>query len=136
MKKVLFVSVLVFCAVFSSYSSNYKVSDVAVDNLFANATEVSVVDMTGSFAMGSSATATFVEKDPVVATIICFFVGGFGVHRHYLGTKGGMWAIYTFTCGGIFGVVPLVDFFVLIIDGIAKEGIGKYVDNEKFFMWN
>jgi hypothetical protein len=52
-----------------------------------------------------------------------------------LGTKGSMWAIYTFTCGGIFGVVPLVDFFVLIADGIVKENISKYENNESFFMW-
>ena len=136
MKKFLFASVLIFSAAFSSFSSNYKVNDVAVDNLLANATEVSVIDMMGISAANTSASATLASKDAVVATVVCFFVGGFGIHRHYLGTKGSMWAIYTFTCGGIFGIVPLVDFFVLIADGIVKENISKYEGNESFFMWN
>jgi uncharacterized membrane protein len=40
---------------------------------------------------------------------------------------------YILTCGGIFGIVPLVDFIVLIIN---IDNISKYVNNPKFFMWN
>ncbi|HQB78543.1 MAG TPA: NINE protein [Tenuifilaceae bacterium] len=66
---------------------------------------------------------------------IPFPVGGFGIHRHYLGTKGSMWAIYFFTCGGIFGIVPMVDWIVILVDGILNKNIDKYTNNEKFFMW-
>ncbi|HOP02939.1 MAG TPA: TM2 domain-containing protein [Tenuifilaceae bacterium] len=135
MKKILFSSVFVLCTALVSFSGNYRVDNVAVDNLFDNALEVSISEMVSLSSTTAASMATFESKDPVVATIVCFFVGGFGVHRHYLGTKGSMWAIYTFTCGGIFGVVPLVDFFVLIADGIVKDNISKYENNENFFMW-
>jgi TM2 domain-containing membrane protein YozV len=135
MKKILFTSVFLLCTAVVSFSGNYRIDNVAVDNLFDNALEVSISEMVTLSSTTAANMATFESKDPVVATIVCFFVGGFGVHRHYLGTKGSMWAIYTFTCGGIFGVVPLVDFFVLIADGIVKENISKYENNESFFMW-
>jgi TM2 domain-containing membrane protein YozV len=136
MKKILFALALILGASFASYSSNYYVNDAAVDDLFANSTEVAFAEISNLSALDVNEGASFNQgKDPVVATLICWIVGGFGIHRHYLGTKGGMWAIYTFTCGGIFGIVTTVDFFVLIIDGIINKNIDKYTDNEKFFMW-
>ena len=77
------------------------------------------------------------EKSPksrLVAFLLCFFLGGFGVHRHYLGTRPGMWAIYTFTFGGLFGIVPLIDWVMLLI-GLVDDDISPYVGNTKFFMW-
>jgi hypothetical protein len=41
---------------------------------------------------------------------------------------------YIFTCFGIFGIVPLVDWIVLLI-GLVNDDISKYEDNDKFFMW-
>ena len=51
-----------------------------------------------------------------------------------MGTAPGMWALYTFTVGGIFGIVDLVDFIMLII-GTADNNITPYINNRKFFMW-
>jgi TM2 domain-containing membrane protein YozV len=76
-----------------------------------------------------------VNNDALISWIICWVVGEFGVHRHYLGTKPTMWAIYTFTVCGIFGIVPFVDWWVLLIDGIINDNISPYQNNEKFFMW-
>jgi TM2 domain-containing membrane protein YozV len=72
------------------------------------------------------------QKDPVVAILLDFFLGGLGVHRFYLGTKPLTGIGYILTCGGIFGIVPLIDFIVLIID---HDDISPYIDNPKFFMW-
>jgi TM2 domain-containing membrane protein YozV len=72
------------------------------------------------------------NKDAIVAIVLDFFLGGFGVHRFYLGTEVMTGIGYILTCGGIFGIVPLVDFVVLIID---NKDISKYVNNPKFFMW-
>ena len=74
------------------------------------------------------------EVKPVTALILNFFLGGFGVHRHYMGTAPGMWALYTFTFGGIFGIVDLIDFIMLII-GTVDNNIAPYINNRKFFMW-
>jgi len=45
-----------------------------------------------------------------------------------------MWALYTFTCGGIFGIIPLVDWIMLLI-GIIENNIGSYENNTNFIMW-
>jgi hypothetical protein len=44
------------------------------------------------------------------------------------------WVGYILTCGGIFGIVPFVDWIVLLI-GLVEDDISKYVNNPKFFMW-
>ena len=140
MKKILVA--LAFIVGISAYSnagdhSKYFIDDNAVDVLFSTSSEVNFSEFllnpikSNSFANAQVASS----NDAIVATIICFFLGSFGVHRHYLGTKGSMWAIYLFTCGGIFGVVPLVDFVVLIVDGIVGDNVGRYQNNDNFFMW-
>ena len=117
-------------------TSNYYADNAAVDQVFQNASEVSLSAYDfNAMNTESSATATVSEKNAVVAWAICWVVGGFGIHRHYLGTSSNMWALYFFTCGGIFGIVTTVDWFVLLIDGVVNKNIDKYVDNEKFFMW-
>ena len=68
-----------------------------------------------------------------MALVLDFFLGGLGIHRFYLGTEVMTGIGYILTCGGIFGIVPLVDFIVLIIN---IDNISKYVNNPKFFMWN
>jgi TM2 domain-containing membrane protein YozV len=67
-----------------------------------------------------------------IAIALDFFLGGLG-HRFYLGTETLTGLAYIFTCGGIFGIVPLVDLIVLIID---NKDISAYINNPKFFMWN
>jgi hypothetical protein len=39
---------------------------------------------------------------------------------------------YILTCGGIFGLMPLIDLIVLAVNW---DDISAYVDNPKFFMW-
>lgn len=140
MKKLILVIVLfatVLC-VKQVNASSYSVNEQAVDQLFATAVETSMVSINatelGSAASSvSSVAASSNEKDAVVAIVLDFFLGGFGIHRFYLGTETLTGLGYIFTCGGIFGIVPLVDFIVLIID---NKDISPYINNPKFFMWN
>lgn len=140
MKKLILVIVLfatVLC-VKQANASSYSVNEQAVDQLFATAVETSMVSINatelGSAASSvSSVAASSNEKDAVVAIVLDFFLGGFGIHRFYLGTETLTGLGYIFTCGGIFGIVPLVDFIVLIID---NKDISPYINNPKFFMWN
>lgn len=140
MKKMLMFLGFLVCIVSSSWAGNssaYYANNTDVDNLFAEATGL-VLSSADNNALSTE--SMFVntigsEKKPIVAWALCWVVGGFGIHRHYLGTKGSMWALYTFTCGGIFGIVPIIDWFVLLIDGIINDNIDDYIDNEKFFMW-
>ena len=53
-------------------------------------------------------------KNKTTATIICFFLGGFGIHRFYLGQTG-LGFLYLIFCWTLVpGFIALIDFFVLL----------------------
>lgn len=138
MKKFfLALAVLLGCAVVAN-ASNYSINDSDIDALIACAEETPALDFDAvdlASASSASSSAVISTKSDAVALVLCFIVGGFGVHRHYMGTAPAMWALYTFTFGGIFGIVPLVDFIVMLIDLVEDNGYGAYYGNTKFFMW-
>lgn len=122
-------------------TSNYSVNDAEIEALFANSTEVSFsavsnsVEASNLFAPSASNANSMSKaggKSAIAAIVIDFFVGGLGIHRAYLGTKTFTWIGYILTCGGIGGIVPLVDLIVLIVN--AKD-ISQFENNPKFFMW-
>jgi len=140
MKKLLF-ALIAFVAISTVASAApYKIDDAAVDNAIESAVEVSPVsflsEVPAQLPAGMPASASVsAGKSPVGAILLTFFLGGFGVHRHYMGTRPWMWAIYTFTVGGIFGVVPFVDFIVEIVAAVEDNSIARYCGNTSFFMW-
>ena len=140
MKKLVLLFVAMFALSIGAFANNYEINDNDVDALFATATEVSSQEINafgaGSLMMANSgSSATSLNKpNPWAAFALCWVVGGFGIHRHYLGTSNLMFGLYIVTCGGIFGVVPFVDWVVLLI-GAANDNIRPYVGNTKFFMW-
>lgn len=139
MKKLLLIIVL-FVGVVSAKqvsASSYSVNEQAIDQLFDNAIETSMLSVNAPeintvASMVPTTVMPSKDKDAVAAILLDFFLGGFGVHRFYLGTKPLTGIGYILTCGGIFGIVPLVDFIVLIID---HDDISPYINNPKFFMW-
>jgi TM2 domain-containing membrane protein YozV len=136
MKKTIFLSLVFVMTVLCSYNaaaSGYTVNDNLIDNMFIATPEtVNVVFINLDLTANSTSLLPAAEKDAIVAIVLDFFLGGFGVHRFYLGTEVLTGVGYILTCGGIFGIVPLVDFVVLIIE---NKDISKYVNNPKFFMW-
>jgi TM2 domain-containing membrane protein YozV len=140
MKKLLFVFVLFASVMFvkQANASSYSVNEQAIDQLFVNAIETNMISVnaTDLSSVVSNVSTTVMagnDKNAVVAIVLDFFLGGLGIHRFYLGTETMTGIGYILTCGGIFGIVPLVDLVVLIID---NKDISKYVNNPKFFMWN
>jgi TM2 domain-containing membrane protein YozV len=69
----------------------------------------------------------------VVAAILAFpFPFGIvGLHRIYLGTAPYVPVVYIATLGGVFGILPLIDFCVLLLD----KNTDKYISNKQVFMW-
>ena len=134
MKKLLVLLFVSFIALSNMNAANYKLDNAKVDAMFetADLANMSVVAQGLMLESGNSATVTVGEKDPIVSAVLAFFLGGFGIHRFYLGTKPLTGIGYILTCGGIFGIVPFIDFIVLLID---NKDISKYVNNPKFFMW-
>ncbi|MDO9341297.1 MAG: TM2 domain-containing protein [Bacteroidales bacterium] len=137
MKKIIFLSIVFAVTALCSYNANasgYIANDNLIDEMFTTATETVNISFTDLSLAGNSTTSLAAgEKDAVVAIVLDFFLGGLGVHRFYLGTEVMTGVGYILTCGGIFGIVPLVDFIVLIIN---MDDISEYVNNPKFFMWN
>jgi TM2 domain-containing membrane protein YozV len=65
------------------------------------------------------------DKSWMVALILCFFLGGLGIHRFYLGyTWQGVVQLLTF---GGFGIWALIDFIRIIVRSLEPNG-GKYTD--------
>jgi TM2 domain-containing membrane protein YozV len=61
------------------------------------------------------------EKKRLVALLLCFFLGGLGVHRFYVG-KVGSGIAQIITLGGL-GILALIDFIMIICGTFAdKEG--------------
>jgi TM2 domain-containing membrane protein YozV len=61
------------------------------------------------------------EKKRLVAFLLCFFLGGIGVHRFYVG-KVGTGIAQILTLGGL-GVWTFVDFIMILVGKFAdKEG--------------
>lgn len=139
MKKVFVILIALFAVATAASAANYKLDDEAIDLAIENAVDVSpfaVMSETAA-ALPSAPATTMISagKSPVAAILLTFFLGGFGVHRHYMGTRPWMWAIYTFTVGGIFGVVPFIDFIVEIVALVEDNSVARYCGNTSFFMW-
>ena len=116
-------------------AGNYRIDDNALDQVFASAQTVSISEIGATALPGIgevTSTAFASAKDPLVAILLDLFVGGLGIHRFYLGTEPLTGIGYILTCGGIFGLVPLVDLIVLAVN---YDDISPYIDNPKFFMW-
>ncbi|MEV1289393.1 TM2 domain-containing protein [Micromonospora sp. NPDC049679] len=60
------------------------------------------------------------QKSWVVALLLCFFLGGLGVHRFYVG-KIGTGILQLVTLGGL-GIWVLIDFIMILV--------GKFSDKQ------
>ena len=67
-------------------------------------------------------------KDWMTTFLLCFFLGGLGVHRYYVG-KIGTGILYTLTAG-LFGIGYLVDF-IKILCGKFTDKDGNLIRREK-----
>ena len=144
MKKIIFSLCAVLAMGFRAMADKgdaYTIDDNAIEQVFAEAADVTVADLQlfGNQVLGApempAANMQFVANpNPGGAWAICWVLGEFGIHRHYMGTSKPMWLYYTLTCGGIFGVVTIVDWVVLLIGAIQGD-ISQYCGNDSFIMW-
>ena len=145
MKKLFFVLVAMVAFSFASFADggSYTLNDNAIDALFAQADEVAAADIQCGAQQGLSLLGGLQDykldeisasANPWAAFAICTVIGGFGIHRHYLGTGKPMWLYYTCTFGGIFGIVTFVDWVMLLV-GAIQDDISAYTNNDDFFMW-
>lgn len=63
----------------------------------------------------------------IAAILLCFFLGGLGIHRVYLGGSGKLILFYLLlSLVGIGGILALIDFVALIV-----SGTGPFEGNDK-----
>ena len=126
MKKIFAVLVALFAVVAVANAANYAVDNASVDALFTEAV------MEAPVTPAAPATPAL-SGDPQITNIVALVVdwiglGGLGIHRLILGTQPINLLWYT-----IFGIIPLIDGIMLIIDLI--NGSASYFDNPAFIMW-
>ena len=61
-----------------------------------------------------------------------FPFGIVGLHRIYLGTQPHVPVAYIASLGGVFGILPFIDFCAIMLDSSAFE---SYKNNAQVFMW-
>ena len=71
------------------------------------------------------------ENKKLMAAAINLTLGMLGAHRLYLGTKPHVPVFYLLTFGGVFFILPIIDFFVLTF----SKDITPYQNNTKIIMW-
>ena len=115
-------------------SSKYTIDDNQVENLMEQSVQVNFTLSQEQVDGILGTTSIQAEPNAWVAFALSWVIGWTGIHRVYLGGKGSLILIYIVTCGGIFGIVPLIDWIVLLV-GAIKGDISQFVGNDKFFMW-
>ena len=130
MKKLFAVIVALFAVVAVANAANYAVDEASIDALFTEA----VMEAPAAPA----AVLPAVGGDPQITNVIALVIdmtglGGLGIHRLILGTKPINCLWYFLTFGGIFGIIPLVDWIMILID--LLNGTASWLDNPAFIMW-
>jgi len=70
-------------------------------------------------------------KDKLLALLLTAGLGMIGVHRLYLGTKPWVPFFYLLTVGGVFFILPIVDFFVIAF----SKNLQPLRNQPGFLMW-
>ena len=63
------------------------------------------------------------NSDWVTVLLLCFFLGGLGVHRFYVG-KTGTGVVQLLTCGGC-GIWLLIDFIMILVGSFTDADGNK-----------
>ncbi|MCC6252174.1 MAG: TM2 domain-containing protein [Bacteroidia bacterium] len=71
------------------------------------------------------------ENKRVTAAVLTLTLGMLGVHRIYLGTAPYIPAVYLFTFGGGFFVLPVIDLVMIL----TTKDISSFENNNKLLMW-
>jgi TM2 domain-containing membrane protein YozV len=74
------------------------------------------------------------KKHKLIAAILAFPFpfGVIGAHRLYLGTSAGAELVYLATYGGAFGILPFIDFVLILIN----KDVNAYAGKKGVFMWS
>lgn len=141
MKKFLVCLVALAAMTFAANAANYSIDDSAIDCAIENALEVSPLDVmaeVGTAAQSSAAKTLKIgsNANPVIAFVLAIIpvTSWIAVHRMYMGTSA-LAVILNIVTGAGFGIVYVVDWVVLLINGVAGGDISQYCNNPRWWMW-
>jgi TM2 domain-containing membrane protein YozV len=72
------------------------------------------------------------KKHRLFAALLAFPLGIFGLHRMYMHTSPLVPLVYIATFGGVFGILPFIDFVLILLN---KDIHLNYTSNPHLFMW-
>ena len=129
MKKLFILLCALAAFSFTANASSYTIDDASVDALFTEA------QMTAPASLPAPVSPNMEPQTRNIVSLVIDMtgLGLIGIHRLILGTEPINCLWYFLTFGGIFGIVPLVDWVMILIDLI--EGEANWLDNPKFIMW-
>ncbi len=158
MQKLVITFILFFCYSFLKaesvtiyfLDSNSSIVDSSKVNVDASLESTQELQMDlNALNLNSSSSFIFKKKRPsplmqlfkrkqrtnkkITAAILAFpFPFGIvGLHRIYLGTAPYVPVVYIASLGGVFGILPFIDFCVIALD----KDLERYKENKKVFMW-
>ncbi|MDD2412274.1 MAG: TM2 domain-containing protein [Bacteroidales bacterium] len=133
MKKLVFILIAFVAYSFSVSANDYSVNELAIDQMFSQADELSSAEF-ADFT-GTNVQAQLSSVNPWAAWALTWTagVGICGVHRLYLGSTTGVFLVYLCTGGGC-GIIQTVDWVVLLIAAIDGSA-SRYEGNSKIIMW-
>jgi len=140
MKKALILlsGLLLIGASLSLQAGNYRIDQNRVDQLMTSASTieaVSVFSLPDLAGTPDNARIT-AEKDPMVAALLCAFLGFVGGHRYYLGTEFKICIFYALlSLIGVGFILITIDFVMLVMAGLNKSDMKAYINNPKLIMW-
>jgi len=65
------------------------------------------------------------------AAILALTLGMLGAHRLFLGSKPWVPLFYVLTVGGVFFIIPLIDFLAIV----TEKNTSKFYNNNTILMW-
>lgn len=111
-------------------------SEVSSDELFQNKNEsecIRYLQHKSPNRFSLKIRARVKDSKKLTAAVMAFPLpfGIVGLHRIYLGTEPYVPVVYIATVGGCFGILPLIDFFVIVFEKDTE----KFANNRRVFMW-
>ena len=116
MKKILILFSIIILGISSNtFAGDYTVNDSKVEYLLNSSVQNDFTNV--DFSLNDLASVQRGDdKQAIVAVLLDFFLGGIAIHRVYLGGSPVLIAGYLFTVFGIFGILPLGDLIVLLVN--------------------
>jgi TM2 domain-containing membrane protein YozV len=135
-QSVLF-SFILFFACSGSASSDFQMPGINTEVIEINLSEQTLLSDQGN-ELRPSPLLNFIKKQQnknrkITAAVLAFpFPFGIvGLHRIYMGCAPYVPVVYIATLGGVFGILPFIDFCVILIE----KDLERFMNNPKVFMW-